>query len=209
VIFSLVVTALGAAVLFAKEVEPLPQTESTTHGVEVSLRVVRMLPDRWEFELLAHNTRSQAVFILTEPVRTGGSKGSYFTLDPQDASVLDVAVQLYPPPNYCIYANLAGVTLKRLDRGATHVDPIILSFPAKETSPPYKGWGYETLDKSTLRTVRAAIGILPDDEGVRDFLRCKEGIGPYARGNELLENGPHTGQTLYEAQELSSTTLKL
>ena len=32
--------------------------------------------------------------------------------------------------------------------------------------------------KLKVRSIRANVGILPDDEGVRDFLAGKEGIGP-------------------------------
>ena len=168
-----------------------------------------MLPEKWEFELTTQNSGSNAIFILTEPMRSNGSKGSYFTLDPQDPSILEIGIQLYPSPDYSIYSNRTRVSLRRLDPGASHVELITVSFPARETSPPYKGVEYGQLDRSKLRGARATLGILPDDEGIRDFLRRKEGIGPYAGGLELIMTGPLRGKSLYEAQEvIHSPTIK-
>lgn len=99
VIFSCaVLTAFLAAVPFAKEVEPLSQTQSTTNGFEVSLRVVRMLPDRREFELLAHNSSRQSVFIITAPVRSNGSRGSYFAKTVQYSPIWSRSFPNSPSP---------------------------------------------------------------------------------------------------------------
>jgi hypothetical protein len=149
---------------------------------------------------------------MTAPMRSNGSKGGYFALDPQDPSILNVGVRLYPPPNYSIYSNQTQVMLKQLDPGATHLEQITLAFPAKETSPPYKGVEFEKIDTGKIRAVRAAVGLLPDDEGIRDFLGRKQarGIEPNAGGLELIQKGPHTGKSLYEVQEIAwSPTLKL
>ena len=199
-------TFFSAAVLFAKQVEHVSQTQATC-GVEINLRVVRLLPEKWEFELSARNSSSEAVFITTAPIRSNGSKGGYFALDPKEPATLNIGVQLYQPPDYSIYSNQTRVTLKRLEPGATHVEEIVLSFPAKETSPPYQGLEYETLDKGKIRGVRATIGILPDDEGIRDFLRRKQGIGPYAGGIELIQRGSLNGKSLYEVQQIIRTPL--
>src|SRR5919204_6950787 len=98
---------------------------------------------------------------MAEPIRSNGFKGGYLTLDPQEPSTLIIGIQLYPSPDYCIYSNQTRVTLIRLDPGAKYIQRVTVSFPAKEISLPYKGLEYETLDKSKLRAVRAAIGILP------------------------------------------------
>lgn len=200
-------TAFGAVVLSAKQVKPQHQ-----QPIEVKLKIVKLLNERWEFELSAHNAGSEPVFIMTEPVRSNGTRGGYFTLDPQDPSRLDIAVRLYPPPNYCIYSNRTEVTLKRLDPGSTHVEQITLAFPAKETSPSYKAPEFERLDRDKIRSVRAEVGILADDEGVRDFILRKQGrgSGPNASGLEPLRKGPYQGKSLYEVQEIVRTpTVKL
>ena len=194
-------TVCGAAPLFAQDRSP-SQRDASTSAISVSLRLIRMLPEKWEFELTTQNSGNNAVFILTEPIRSNGTRGSYFTLDPQDPSILEIAIRLYPPPDYCIYSNHTGVSLKRVDPGARHVELITVSFPARETSPPYKGVEYGKLDSSKLHGARAALGVLTDDEGIRDFLRRKEGIGPYAGGLELIHTGPLSGKSLYEAQEV-------
>lgn len=210
--FLAVLIVFGAVVLSAKQLEPLHQQPVTTSHLEVRLQVVQLRRERWEFELSAHNPGSEPVFIMTAPIRSNGSRGSYFVLDPQDPSLLNISVRLYPPPNYCIYSNQTQVTLKQLDPGSTHVEQITLAFPAKETSPPYKSPEFETLDTGKIRAVRAAVGLLPDDEGIRDFLRRKQsrGIEPNAGGLELVQKGPHKGKSLYELQEILWTpTLKL
>ena len=212
VFFPAVLIVFGAVVLSAKQVEPLHQQQVTTSHIEVRVEILQRLRDRWEFELSAHNPGSEPVFIMTAPMRSNGSKGGYFALDPQDPSILNISVRLYAPPNYCIFSNKTQVTLKQLDPGSTHVEKITLSFPAKETSPPYKGVEFETLDTGKIRAVRAAVGLLPDDEGIRDFLRRKQvrGIEPNAHGVELVQKGPHQGKSLYEVQEIVWTpTLKL
>lgn len=212
VFFMAVLSVFGAVVLSAKQVEPLHQQQVTASHIEVRVRILQRLNERWEFELSVHNPGSEPVFIMTAPMRSNGSRGSYFALDPQDPSILNISVRLYPPPNYCIYSNLTQVTLKQLDPGSTHLEHITLTFPAKETSPPYKSPEFETLDRGKIRAVRAAVGLLPDDEGTRDFLLRKQGRGiePDAGGHELVQKGPHKGKSLYEVQEILWTpTLKL
>ena len=210
VFFPAVLIVLGAVVLSAKQVEQLHQ-QQVSH-IEVRVQILQRLHDRWEFELSAHNPGSEPVFIMTAPMRSNGSRGGYFELDPQDPSILNISVRLFPPPEYCIYSNQTQVILKQLDPGATHVEQITLAFPAKETSPPYKGVEFERLDTGKIRAVRAAVGILPDDEGVRDYLLRKQGRGlePNAHGLELVHKGPHKGKSLREVQEIVWTqTLKL
>jgi hypothetical protein len=109
---SLIALVLGSSViLFAQETaKPFSQGDAPASKVEASLRLLRRLPDRWEFELTAQNTGSRAVFIMTEPVRSNGLKGPFLTLDQNDQSVLELGIQLYKSPDYCIYSNQTGVT---------------------------------------------------------------------------------------------------
>lgn len=210
IVISLVaLNVLGAKTQFAQDQKPFSQTESTPSAVEVELQLVHKLSDRFEFELSVKNNCDRAVYILTDPVRSNGARGSYLALDPQDPSILNIAIQLYRSPDYTIYSNQTGVTLKRLEPGATHIQPITVSFPAKETSPPYKGYDFEPLDKTKLQAVRAVFGVLTDDEGVQDFVRRKEaiGIGPNAHGLELIHKGPFKGRSLIDVQEIVRTPL--
>lgn len=202
----------GAVALSAKQIEPLHQRQATKSPIEVRLQLLQRLQERWEFEVSTHNAGTEPVFIMTAPVRSNGSRGAYFALDPQDPSILNISVRLYPPPDYCIYSNQTHVILKQLDPGSTHVEQITLAFPAKETSPPYKFPEHETIDRGRIRAVRAAVGILSDDEGIRDFVRRKQarGMEPNAHGLNLVQKGPHQGKSLYEVQEIVWTaTLKL
>lgn len=195
------------ATLYSKEeVGLVHQDEAAiTRDVKTSLCLLRMLPDRWEFELNAQNTGSQSVFIMTEPVRSNGSKGSYLTLNQSDPSILEIGIQLYPSPSYSLYSNQTHVRLKRLEPGGQYIEQLIVPFPSQETSPPYKGLEHEMIDKSKVRSARAAIGILPDEEGIQDILRRKEGIGVYAGGLEIIERGSFKGKQLYEVQAIIRT----
>ena len=210
--FLLIALVLGSsAMLFAQETgKPLSQGDATTSRVEASLRLMRRLPDRWEFELTAQNTGGHAVFIMTEPVRSNGLKGPFLTLDQHDQSVLELGIQLYKSPDYCIYSNQTGVTLKRLEPGATHVEQVTVTFPAKETIPPYKTTPLDhvRIDTAKLSAVRATIGMLPNDEGVQDYFRRRESIGrPYASAHHVLDEGPLKGKELREVQEIIRTPI--
>lgn len=181
-----------------------------TGDVKVSLRLLRMLPDKWELELRTQNTGSRSVFIMTEPVRSNGSKGAYLALDQSDPTVLEIGAQLYSLPSYSLYSNHARVKLKRLEPGAERLEQLTVSFPSQETSPPYKGLENEVIDKSKVRSLRAAVGVLPDEEGIQDFLRRKAGMGAYAGGLEIVERGSFKGKQLCEVQEVIRTqTIKL
>ena len=195
---------------FAQEAKPVSQKAIATSSVAVNLRLLRVLAEGWEFEIRTQNSENHPVFIMTEAVRSDGSRGTYLALNPEDPSILDIGIHLYPVPSYSIYANQARVTLKRLDPGTSYTERITVSFSARETSPPYKGLEYQPLDRAKLHAARAAIGILPDEEGIQDFLRRKQGIGSYAGGLELVTKGPLKGKSLYEVQEIiRSPTIKL
>jgi hypothetical protein len=201
--------AYGGKVVFAQEAKPVSQKEITTSSVAVNLRLLRVLAEGWEFEITTQNSGNHAVFIMTEAVRSDGSRGTYLTLNAEDPSILEMGIQLYPIPGYCIYANQTRVTLKRLDPGTSYIERMMVPFSARETSPPNKGLEHQPLDKSKLHAARAAVGILPDDEGIQDFLRRKQGIGSYAGGLELISKGPLKGKSLYEVQKIiRSATIK-
>lgn len=176
-------------------------------GVSAQLRVLRMAPAGWEFELVVRNDGKLTVYVMTDPVRSEGSKGPYLSTDPLDPSVLDLGVRVYPRPPNCIYVNHAGVTLERLEPGASRLQRFTVPPPVEETMPPYLTDRFEPRPISTgnLKYARAFIGVLPDEEGVRDYLRRKEGIGPYARGDERLEAGSFKGKHIINLQTLVSS----
>ena len=209
-IFSLVALyVFWGRVSFAQEAKPVSQKEITIPSFAVNLRLLRVLAEGWEFEITTQNSGKNAVFVMAEAVRSDGSRGSYLALNPEDPSILDIGIQLYPVPSYSIYANQARVTLKRLDPGTSYTERIMVSFSARETSPPYKGLEYQPLDRAKLHAARAAVGIVPDEEGIQDFLRRKQGIGSYAGGLELITKGPLKGKSLYEVQKIiRSPTIK-
>jgi hypothetical protein len=176
-------------------------------GVGAQLRLLRTTPAGWELELTVSNGGRRAVYLMTDPVRAAGSRGPYLSVDPSDPSTLDLGVRLYPKPEYTLYADNTMVTLERLEPGASRAQRFTVAPPAEETLPPYpKG----TIIPRPIRTgdikcVRGYVGVLPDEEGVRAYLRSKEGVGPYADGDERLEAGSFKGKLLIDLQTLVST----
>ena len=80
-------------------------------------------------------------------------------------------------------------------------EKVIVTFPTRGSAPPYDVNAGEIIP-SAIRSVRAKVGVLPDEKGVRDFLRKKETIGPYATGLEVLVTGAFKGKHLQDVQKL-------
>lgn len=176
-------------------------------GVGARLRLLRATPAGWELELTVRNNGRRAVYVMTNPVRSERSRGPYLSVDPLDPSVLDLSVRFYPLPEDCIYVNHATVTLERLEPGTSRVQRFNVPPPAEETTPPYPAEPLtpRRISPDDIKYVTAHVGVLPDEEGVRDYLRGKEGIGPYAKGPERLDAGSFKGKPIIELQTLVSS----
>src|SRR5438876_4150359 len=146
--------------------------------VEVHLRVIKTLPDKLELEVVVQNASSQSVFVMTQPTRANGSKGPYISLDDKDPGTMEIGIKLYPPPTYFLLANEAGVRLERLAAGASHKEIFYVSFPLLETMPPYgEKVTRRKTDPNSIQFIRVSVGVLPDEDGVRDVLEHKP-FGP-------------------------------
>lgn len=184
---------------------PAGKTHSVPiEGVELTLHLLRASDAKWEFELTVHNSSVKSVFVMAEPVRSNGSRGAYLSIDTTDQSVLVIGVLLYSLPDYSIYSNHAGVALKRLEPNGNYNQVLSVTFPSRETSPPYKDpLEFKMIAQPKVRFARAVLGVLPDEEGVQGFLDRKERIGPYADGVEMMESGAYKGKRLIEIQSLA------
>jgi hypothetical protein len=180
------------------------------NSIELKLRLLRAQPDKWEFELILHNGGKQSLFFMTDPTRSDRSSGPYIALDANDVSTLDVSAQLYLPPIYFLYANDARVKLKRIEPNTTHSETFTIGFPLKETIPPYgETPERHIIDHTKIKFIKASIGILPDDEGVRDILEHKP-AGPFVYGLEKIMKGSYKGKHLIDLQTIiSAPSIKL
>ncbi|HXG06731.1 MAG TPA: hypothetical protein VNI77_05320, partial [Nitrososphaera sp.] len=156
------------------------------NSIELKLRLLQRQPDKWEFELTLHNGGKHPLFFMTDPTRSDRSSGPYISLDANDISTLDISARLYLPPIYSLYVNDAHVKLKRIEPNTTHSEIFTIGFPLKETIPPYgETPERHIIDHTKIKFIKASIGILPDDEGVRDILEHKP-AGPFVYGLEKI-----------------------
>lgn len=181
-----------------------------TNKIDVKLRFIKATPSYWEFELTIRNNADYSAYVMINPTRTDGSNGPYITLDMKDSSILEISSRLYLPPPYFLYANKARVELKLLLPKTSYTEALIVQFPRQETMPPY-GDKPERIEinANNIKHVRAAVGILPDEDGVRDLLERKP-MGPFVYGLEEMMKGSFKGSRLIDLQTIVySEILKL
>jgi hypothetical protein len=169
--------------------------------LKVELLRVGTSSNKWEFELLVRNEGEYAIFLMTEPVKTDGSVGPYVALAGDDQSTLEISSMVYALPPYTIYSDYSSVKLKYLSPHAQYRMPFTISNVMSESIPPYKDFPVaREISLYKVRFVRAFVGVLPDDEGIRDFLRRKEAIGPFTNGLEQIERGQYKGKRIIDLQ---------
>jgi hypothetical protein len=166
--------------------------------LEVTIRPAGFEGGNWKFEVAVHNAGHRPIFAMIGPVRADRSSGPYIALGPN--GTLEVATRLYPPPIYTLYSNGSGVELTRVDPNATVSKALSLAFPVKETIPPYGDTpkNRRLVDRASVKSIRACVGVIPDDEGVRDLLDRKRSRFVY--GLERLMRGSFKGKNLLELQ---------
>lgn len=170
--------------------------------VKVDLRLLKAVPDKWEFEMTIQNVGSRTVFVMTGPTRVNGVKGPYLSLADNQSATLEIGIQVYPPPPYFFIANKAGVSLLELPAGASHKEVFSISVPIPETVPRYGETPVRgKIDPKQLQFITASVGILPDDEGVRDLLARKP-FGSFVNGVEELTKGASKGKRLIDLQTI-------
>lgn len=180
--------------------------------IKVSIRSVRKYPDRWEIELETRNDSQQVVFVLTDPVQENGKKGPYIETDEADSTILNLSVRFYEGPDYLLFAYPTGVKLLRLDPQTSHVEKYTLTLPLRSTIPPHRRSREkpeeEQIDHTKIRTIKLSVGVLTDDEGMRDLLRRKT-FGTFSNGGEVLTKGSLKGKSLLEAQAIVNASYRV
>ena len=175
--------------------------------VVVDLEILKRTSARLELQLKVSNTGKTPILVVTDPVRLDGSKGAYLSINEANSSQLEVAFAVYPPPFYTRLAPKTAVRFRTLNAGGTYENTVVLNTPLKETKPP---WGdtphVHAIDLEKIQQVRANVGVLPHDVGVREAIANEIS----ADGFELVKSGPLKGKLLFELQTLvSSKILKL
>src|SRR5262249_4013631 len=181
-----------------------------TNGVDVKLKLLKMTPSQWEFELTIHNSADYPAYVMVNPTRTDGSNGHYLTLDKKDGSILEISSHLYPPPPYFLYTNKASVELKLVSPKASCTEALLVRLPLQETLPPFGDKPERIkIDANNIKYARAVIGILPNEGGIRDVLEHKR-MGPFVYGLEEMMKGSFKGKRLIDLQTIVySEILKL
>lgn len=182
--------------------DPPDERASEVDQIKVDLKLLKTLPDKLEMEVTIQNTGGQDVFVMTDPLRVDGSKGPYVSMADESSGTLDVEVKVYPPPHYFLLSNSAAVKLQKLAAGDTLKEVFHVSLPLSETMPPYgDNPQRKQIDPSRLQFVRATVGVLPYDEGIRDLLQRKR-FGPFVNGVEELMQGSFKNKRIIDLQRV-------
>jgi len=185
-------------------------------GVEVSIRSVSKYSDRWEVETVTRNDSHDAVYVLTDPKQSNGESGPYIDVAENDPTTLTVSTRFFERPPYFLYINVARVKLRRLEPQSSYVEKYTLQLPLRSTVPPYGKSIAQTnrpIDQDKIKTVKAYVGVLPGDEGIREIAQrkplkqfsdaFKEGE---ANGHERVARGAFKGKALADAQSIVSAS---
>jgi hypothetical protein len=178
--------------------------------IDVGLRVLKRTGSYWEFELTIQNKADHSVYVMINPSRADDSNGHFITLDKKDSSILEISSHVYPLPPYFLITNSTSVELKQMAPMTSYTEAIIVKLPMQESMPPYGDTPKRiSIDANNIKQVRAAIGILPDEDGVRDLLKRKP-MGPFVNGREEMMKGSFKGKRLIDLQTvIYSEMLKL
>lgn len=172
-------------------------------SVEANIRLLEVRPDGWEVELTVRNSGDTVVFVMTNPIRSDGSEAPYIENDGNDPSTLVVSVRVYPPPRHTVYSDYSGVKLERLPPNTVHTEKFFIGLPAEETMPPYLTTPTpRQINLEKIKRIKAAIGFLDEDDGVRDLVQHKRDASTHTYGLERLEKGVSSGKQIYELQKI-------
>jgi hypothetical protein len=180
---------------------------SNTDNIKVSLNLLQRTSTQLKFEIEVKNLGGGSAFIVTNPVRLDGTKGVYLSLNEDDPTLLELRLEVFPPPVYTRLAPKTKVTLKRLESDEIYKEEFILKTPFEETKPPYgRTPNKRPIQLSEVQHIIARLGVFPDESGVRGELvndSCCTGL-------ETTESGLFKGKPLFEIQKvISSEKIKL
>jgi hypothetical protein len=174
------------------------------HHISITLRIVERTPKTLQFYLQVRNSGDHSVLMVSEPVRTDGSKGMYLSLSRDDSSLLEISSQIFPPPNYDIVVPKHRVTYRMLAPGLAYEEEILLQAPLNETEPPWREMlTPRDIDLTKIQYLELRVGVLPDEPEVR------QAIERSSTGLEIVKSGPRKSQPLFAIQSvLSSKRIK-
>jgi hypothetical protein len=175
--------------------------------IELKLELLQATIDLWDFKVTVQNIGNKPVFVMTNPYRADGTKGWYVSLDEKNSSVLEISSRIYPDPPYFLMYNGSGVMLKQLSPNAVHSERISIKIPIKETMPPY-GTELErmAIDHKNIKFVRAVVGLVPDEEGIREVFEHKVVPGSVTGAEEIMK-GSFKGKRLIDLQTVAYSVM--
>lgn len=192
-------------------ISPSKNSTQDAKGIEVELRLLNSSPKGWEFEFTTRNAGPSAVYLMTEPIQSSDIRGAYLAVDEDDSSWLKISVRLfYPPCCITLVKNGAGVKLVKLEPGTFLTDRVTIKFPASETMPPYRMSLFpKEINHLLIKNVSVSVGILPDEEGIREVLKSKR-FGYFVNGLEQVFSGAFKGRRFVEIQTvIKSNPIKI
>lgn len=174
--------------------------------IEVNLKTIVRASNSLEFQLTVVNKSDQAVFLLTNPTRVNGSEGFYFNVNKTTHFLVEVRSHFFPPPPFHLYSNNTALKLTELMPKGTYIVKIMMSLPLKESAPPYTT-DFQDIESDIIRRIQVFIGVIQDDEGVRELLAAKKGLSIYFGGAETLNKGEFRGKMLREVQTIITSPI--
>jgi hypothetical protein len=174
-------------------------------NIDVNLKLINKSSYCWEFEVVVENQGQEPVLIMTDPIRIDGSRGIYMSVAKEDPSTLELSIRLYDPPPYFLYVDKTRVRAAQLAPGAIHSERFVVNFPYKETFPPYGEYPVQRqVDNAKIKFMKVFVGVLPDEQGIRELLQHK--VSNYVvNGYESLLKGRFKGKHLIDLQTVFSS----
>ena len=156
------------------------------------------------------NKSDKNVLIATNPTQLNDKQGYYLFLNKTDSSILEVSSSVYPkyPWESYSYSNDIRVELKQLKPGEKYSDQVVITFPTRETIPPY----YDPFPKNKkilpaeIKQIKLIIGYFMEDGNTAKFTNIQPS-GWYVRGETKLPTRNNTDTTFFEIQKLATINI--
>jgi hypothetical protein len=170
--------------------------------VQVRLSLTDATKEMLAFDLEVTNSGENPVYVVTDTVRTDGSRGPYVSMSNRDASTLQLEVRLFGPPPYNLYMNAARARLMLLRPGERNLKRVLIPLPILRTEPPYdRATVGKAISEKELSGVQAVVGVLPATSEIARLLESKSEPN-VVNGLESVTNG-ESKMELYKAEGFS------
>jgi hypothetical protein len=190
--------------------------ESYVKGEDLDVKILGVSKSTsfWVVDVEIVNKSESSFFILADP-RTASGKYIAYVSSSENDSTLDLTVRFFKGPDYFLYVNATRAKLAELKQHTNRFEKYILPIPLHRTLPPYGDKPSESakiINLGEVKNIRFSIGVLPDDDGIRELLvpqKSNPFFDGYFTGGETIENGALKGKNLLGVQTIFSSTYKI